>query len=443
MSTYEPSNYFSERYLSGSADADRCELPKQEGKRRLLLIYIHGFLGSEDSFYQFPRKVHDLLTVSLAQTHVVYSKIYPRYKTRGPLQDARDGISQWLSPHEASDLDVILLGHSLGGLIAAEVALVTSHTASSQIEGMNLRHNIAGLVAFDAPFLGLHPRVVGTGIGRLFHRKADTNNEGKDQEDAIRNIVANPDATFNPVLTNDVNKPRWKGWDGARHFLEKNSCHLSRSALQYVFSYYDHAGCMNDYFGLLRRHKRLCRLAKVDGLTGSSSSGGRFRFVNYYTTAYPVKKKLESDIDREKRHWNEKRRACCETTELHENLVGSRHSTSMIPGQRKKGTDGNSVHSAVDPVPSPTEMDGISPPASSRDSDQPGSRRGGSCSGSRSGGRHFCLVSNEACKKQLWVPLSMEGMDEITAHQSMFLPLGIYYEQLAADVVARLQNWLV
>jgi hypothetical protein len=95
MSTYEPSNYFSERYLSRSADADRCELPKRAGKRRLLLIYIHGFLGSEDSFYQLPRKVHDLLTVSMAQTHVVYSKIYPRYKTRGPLQDARDSISQW------------------------------------------------------------------------------------------------------------------------------------------------------------------------------------------------------------------------------------------------------------------------------------------------------------------------------------------------------------
>jgi hypothetical protein len=347
-----------------------------------------------------------------------------------------------LSPHEASDLDVILLGHSLGGLIAAEVALMTSRTASSQIEGMSLRHNIAGLIAFDAPFLGLHPRVVGTGIGRLFYHKADANNEGKDQEDAICDIVANEDATFNPILTNDVNKPRWKGWDGARHFLEKNSRHLSRSALQYVFSYYDHAGCLNDYFGLLRRHKRLCRLAKVDGLTGSSSSGGRFRFVNYYTTAYPVKKKLESDIGRENRLWIEKRLICRETTELYENLVGRRHSTSMISGQRKKGTDVNSFHSAVNPVPSPTGVDSISP-ASSCDSDQHGSRCGGSCSGLRSGGRHFCLVSNEACKKQLWVPLSMEGMDEITAHQSMFLPLGIYYEQLAADVVARLKNWLV
>jgi hypothetical protein len=37
----------------------------------------------------------------------------------------------------------------------------------------------------------------------------------------------------------------------------------------------------------------------------------------------------------------------------------------------------------------------------------------------------------------------MEGMDEITAHQSMFLPLGIHHEQLIADVVVRLENWLV
>ncbi|EAU29268.1 predicted protein [Aspergillus terreus NIH2624] len=334
-----------------------------------------------------------------------------------------------LSPHEASDLDVILLGHSLGGLIAAEVALMTSRTSPGQIEAKNLRHNIAGLVAFDAPFLGLHPRVVGTGIGRLFHRKADTNsnNEDKDQEDAIRDIVANEDATFNPVLTNDVNKPRWKGWDGARHFLEKNKRHLSRSALQYVFSYYDHAGCLNNYFGLLRRHKKLCRLATVGGSTGSSSSGRRLRFVNYYTTAYPVKKTPECDIDREKSLRNEKRPACRKTTGLHENPVE----------RQKKGTNGNSFHSSVDPVPSPTDADSSFPPASSCDSDRGGSRCGDSNSGSMSRGRHFCLVSKEPCEKQLWVPLSMDGMDEITAHQSMFLPLGTYYEQLAADVVAR------
>jgi hypothetical protein len=37
----------------------------------------------------------------------------------------------------------------------------------------------------------------------------------------------------------------------------------------------------------------------------------------------------------------------------------------------------------------------------------------------------------------------MEGMDEITAHQSIFLPHGVYNEQLIADVVSRIEDWLV
>lgn len=58
----------------GEGFPNHCQLPRAEGKRRLLLIYIHGFLGSEDCFQNFPRNVHDLLTVSLTKTHVVYTK---------------------------------------------------------------------------------------------------------------------------------------------------------------------------------------------------------------------------------------------------------------------------------------------------------------------------------------------------------------------------------
>ena len=64
-------------------------------KRNLLLIYIHGFLGSEKSFAQFPKNVHDLLTTLLSETHDVYTKIYPRYKTRGPTKIARNSFSKW------------------------------------------------------------------------------------------------------------------------------------------------------------------------------------------------------------------------------------------------------------------------------------------------------------------------------------------------------------
>jgi hypothetical protein len=114
-------------------------------------------------------------------------------------------------------------------------------------------------VTFDAPFLGLHPRVVGTGIGRLFSRKGDTNNEAQDvlQRDGTHDRIIEDDATFDSGSTVDIKKPRRTAWDGARHLIKNNSGQVSRSALQYVFSYYDHVGCLNKYFGLVRRHRKL------------------------------------------------------------------------------------------------------------------------------------------------------------------------------------------
>jgi len=65
------------------------------GKRRLLLIYIHGFMGTEASFQELPAHIHDLLTNLLSESHVVYTRIYPRYKSHGELQTAVDQFSAW------------------------------------------------------------------------------------------------------------------------------------------------------------------------------------------------------------------------------------------------------------------------------------------------------------------------------------------------------------
>lgn len=67
----------------------------QDGRRTLLLIYIHGFMGNETSFQSFPAHVHNLLTMSLAETHVVHTKIYPRYKSRRAIDFARDDFGTW------------------------------------------------------------------------------------------------------------------------------------------------------------------------------------------------------------------------------------------------------------------------------------------------------------------------------------------------------------
>lgn len=76
-------------------------LPGQHGsgKRRLLLVYIHGFMGSEASFHDLPAHVHDLLTGMLSESHVVYTRIYPRYKSHGEIQTAVNQFSAWYVIH--------------------------------------------------------------------------------------------------------------------------------------------------------------------------------------------------------------------------------------------------------------------------------------------------------------------------------------------------------
>jgi pimeloyl-ACP methyl ester carboxylesterase len=96
----------------------------QDRKQRLLLVYIHGFVGSEASFHSFPFHVHMKLKERLAATHAIHSKIYPRYKTYKAFHLATENLSHWLSAHEDSNTDVILVGHSMGGLLAEEVVLL-------------------------------------------------------------------------------------------------------------------------------------------------------------------------------------------------------------------------------------------------------------------------------------------------------------------------------
>jgi hypothetical protein len=52
-------------------------------------------MGAETSFQKFPVHVHNLVTKGLAESHVVYSKVYPRYKSRRAMNIARDDFSEW------------------------------------------------------------------------------------------------------------------------------------------------------------------------------------------------------------------------------------------------------------------------------------------------------------------------------------------------------------
>jgi len=68
---------------------------ERHDRRTLLLIYIHGFMGNETSFQSFPAHVHNLVSITLAESHVVHTKLYPRYKSRRTVDQVSEDFSKW------------------------------------------------------------------------------------------------------------------------------------------------------------------------------------------------------------------------------------------------------------------------------------------------------------------------------------------------------------
>ncbi|WWC89547.1 uncharacterized protein L201_004471 [Kwoniella dendrophila CBS 6074] len=135
-------------------------------KDLLLLVWVHGFKGNDVTFESFPERISHLL----ATTHPslkVESRVFPAYQTRGELTAATLAFVDWLTglvvelenDHGAGGgagkAKVVLMGHSMGGLLIADAA---RDIASNTREGDIMWPRIVGILAFDTPYLGLHPK---------------------------------------------------------------------------------------------------------------------------------------------------------------------------------------------------------------------------------------------------------------------------------------------
>ncbi|KAI1462288.1 hypothetical protein F4805DRAFT_452820 [Annulohypoxylon moriforme] len=304
------------------------------GRRTLLVIYIHGFMGNDSSFQSFPAHVHRYLKLALVDTHVIHTKIYPRYKTYKTLDVARDNFSRWLAPHESPTTDVVLLGHSMGGMLAADIALMPSR---DQYRIGYFLHRILGTVHLDVPLLGLHPGIITAGIASLFRSKPDKPDQATAPEDPIpedesaapisnvtsasASIYSDPssasifssqsssspgirgphgitfDPNFNPAFPNDVRFQDRGWWRNIVHFVEKHSSEgIVDAATNHIMSHLEFGGCLLDGNGLKTRYENIRKLEDVDDIKhhGFPHVPPRVRFTQYYTVCHGYPKAQNS-----------------------------------------------------------------------------------------------------------------------------------------------------
>jgi hypothetical protein len=252
-----------------------------------------------------------------------------------------------LKPNETPQTDVILLGHSMGGILAAEVALLPPHSPAT---GQPFRHRILGTIGFDTPYLGMHPGVIVSGISSLFRpapkppefnpqpQKGSPGHSGRTSPSSPSSTsISSTSATLDPILSpqtsasvstilsptlsrastmstvptndpyydppfpNDKHLVERKGWSSVLHFINKHSNGLMKATEQYFMSHLEFGGCLADYPGLRNRYAKIRELEDVDDLSQREGPGykppiRRVRFVNYWTasTGIPNKPRLPS-----------------------------------------------------------------------------------------------------------------------------------------------------
>ncbi|OTA52730.1 hypothetical protein K449DRAFT_316782, partial [Hypoxylon sp. EC38] len=138
--------------------------------RTLLLCFIHGFKGDEDTFRTFPDDLQERVASKLSN-HNVESIVYPKYDTKGELGQCCTSFLSWLKekvmdvrkahsekpwpPHDR-DVGVILVAHSMGGFVASDTLfLILNERIAHGQEGTPIFPLIQGILTFDTPYNGL------------------------------------------------------------------------------------------------------------------------------------------------------------------------------------------------------------------------------------------------------------------------------------------------
>lgn len=251
-----------------------------------------------------------------------------------------DLITSRFNLHESPTTDVILVGHSMGGLLATEVALLSPYTFPETTH--EYRHRILGILSVDCPFLGLQqPGVFISGLSCLFRPPSNPLSStggqfepglvpiliGRDIVPGVASVTSYPDLitpspkardfadqshlkhsnstdfgsirsvrsvlepdwsdtsswdpNYNPPFPNDRKRERRGTWDNAMYFVTKHSGGLIPAMRSYVTSHLRFGKSVLDHKELKDRYSRVRALENVN--TQPLNYLTRIRFVNYYT----------------------------------------------------------------------------------------------------------------------------------------------------------------
>ncbi|KAJ2985109.1 hypothetical protein NUW58_g5712 [Xylaria curta] len=175
--------------------------------RTLLLCFLHGFKGDDDTFRTFPADLKAQVAKQLPEENVE-SVVYPKYETKGELGQCSTAFLSWLKervmdvrkarcekpwPPNDREVGVILVAHSMGGFVASDTLFLVLNERLAESEGSSLPifPLIQGILTFDTPFNGLARSMFVYGAFSNYQKVS---------------------SVFNVMTALGTSNPAWKGW---------------------------------------------------------------------------------------------------------------------------------------------------------------------------------------------------------------------------------------
>ncbi|KAL5507804.1 hypothetical protein ACEPAH_5422 [Sanghuangporus vaninii] len=143
----------------------------------LLFVFIHGFKGTDSTFGGFPERLRHIVAETITNVNVECI-VFPAYETKGELSAAVERFVDWLttltverevangSGGGAGKAKIVLCGHSMGGLVAADSLIGMVNSRPDKLAP--LWPKVIACIAFDTPYLGLHPFVFKNSVSKAF-----------------------------------------------------------------------------------------------------------------------------------------------------------------------------------------------------------------------------------------------------------------------------------
>ncbi|KAF9970401.1 hypothetical protein BGZ65_011155, partial [Modicella reniformis] len=124
-------------------------------KATLLLLFVHGFKGHDvHTFLDFPKKIMTIMTNAMTNLNIesiIAVKTFADWSQK-QVKDRREFNRRAYNKNERiPPVYACFIGHSMGGLVAADAALLLS--------ALPEKSPVIGILAFDTPYFGLNNKI--------------------------------------------------------------------------------------------------------------------------------------------------------------------------------------------------------------------------------------------------------------------------------------------